>query len=674
MATQSNNNYTITNVIYSVTGGANVVTNHPTAVLTITADSGYSVDAEDFTWTNTTLANINTVVFTQGVSNTIVICTVTFDSPFAMPSADTVRSLCITGAAVKSRVSIDGLYQANVVSAANMTIISGSPAPEVISYNTSGVVGNEVLIIEKTYTAASNYYFSQDFLIEYELGSSSLDYYDCVEVKTIDSSGRLTSINLKFYYTFPSLSYVNDKIKVSIPATKAIKVTPVKITSYSVNISNTGAQGDIRTVRIFGAPTATFTLASNNGTILSFNTFNADDELLLYATTPTLTIPAAGYFDINIKIPAVSSNAVYCFTIAGGNLISPFTQVNPFCIYQYVDTTLTFTASGTNMSTSGTSTYTKSFPALSQASVNGDAYNNPMTFTVAGSSGQALSLATNFDEESWSNSFDVLKDLQATISNANVLVLANTTNLAVGSELQIIPNIVTTVRKITAISGNNVTIDGAAITVSNLTNFPTLAFTNRKKSELALPAVATLNDSNTVATVTSNGYISKYGDGNVTFNLNLADLLTVGSANGCVEYNITVGALGGTVTYFDCITKSKRVIFVSKGDGNFSICALSSPAVVVTGSVSAGLSGDTCDSTGVDQTCVTWSVVYNPIRPLSKSVDIKFINCETLAVQVVSIGLGSTATTQCATRQPPISSDPGDGGATITLTNLSCTP
>ena len=61
MATQTHNNYTITNVTYSVTGGANVFASFQTAVLTITPDLGYVVNAEDFAWINTTLANIATV-------------------------------------------------------------------------------------------------------------------------------------------------------------------------------------------------------------------------------------------------------------------------------------------------------------------------------------------------------------------------------------------------------------------------------------------------------------------------------------------------------------------------------------------------------------------------------------------------------------------------------------
>ena len=671
MATQSHNNYTITNVTYSVAGGSNVYTSHPTAVLTITPDVGYSVTAEDFSWANTTLANINTVVFTQDGVN--VICTVTFDNPFSMPNANTVKSLCINGAAVLKRLSVSGNYQA-AGSSTNMTIVENSPVPEEIYYELSGVEGYQVLVIEKTYTAANGYYFNGSFNISYTGDEMVAENYNCIETETLDSNGRLTSINIKFYYTFPNNSVINDKIVVEIPATKQIKVAPVKITSYSLfDNTSVASSGAIRTVRIFGAPTATFTLASNNGSILSFDTYDANDVLLSYATTPTLTIPANGYFDITISIPAVSSNATYCFTIAGGNLISPFPQINPFCLYQYVRTILTFSASGTNLVVSNVppsqTGFIKTGAAMSQPASGSSSYSNDMEITVTGNSGQALSLANNFDEESWSNSYDIGKTVQATVSNSNVITVDNTTDLLVGSELFAIPNITNTVRKITNISGNNVTLDGAAFSISSLTNLPTFVFSNRKKSDLDLVSSATIDQTGLTATVNTSSQIYRYGDGNVAFNLNLLDLITVGSANACGKYTVSAGTSGGSFIYFDCITKSKRQIILNKGDVSFAICALASPAPSGSGTVTVVNNNTVCAKTASTQLdCIEWSIVYNPSNPRAKSVTVTYIDCVTLEEETLNVGIGATPTTQCATRQVPISSDPGDGGATITQT------
>ncbi len=227
---------------------------------------------------------------------------------------------------------------------------------------------------------------------------------------------------------------------------------------------------------------------------------------------------------------------------------------------------------------------------------------------------------------------------------------------------------------VASVNSNNVTLTGGpSLTLPDNTN---VSFSNRAGSELILPVNAVLNAAGTEAVITGPGSIQAYGDSNVTFNLDLTSVITIGSANTCVEYDIVIGNSGGTVAYYDCITKTKRVIYTNKGDNNFSICALTSPAPALTGTMTAALSGDACDTSGVDQTCATWTIVYNPTTPRAKQVAVKYINCETLAEETINIGYGTPQTliTQCATRQVPVSADPGDGGATITLTNLSCTP
>ena len=88
------NNYTVSQVTYSVTAGTNVALQHATAILIISPLSGYVVVAEDFSWVNTTLANIDTVVFTQDGAD--VRCIVTFDNPFAMPVSYTHLTLPTT--------------------------------------------------------------------------------------------------------------------------------------------------------------------------------------------------------------------------------------------------------------------------------------------------------------------------------------------------------------------------------------------------------------------------------------------------------------------------------------------------------------------------------------------------------------------------------------------------
>ena len=676
------NNYTVSQVTYSVTAGTNVALQHATAILIISPLSGYVVEAEDFSWVNTTLANINTVVFTQ--DGTDVRCIVTFDNPFAMPAATTILALCISGSAKISTVQVVGTYNATG-SSTNMTIDQESPIPETISYDISGTALSAVMFLEKTYTAASGYFFVEDFNIDYSGFNMVVENYNCVETKTYDSNNKLTAINLKFYYTFTNQgSIYGNNINVTIPATEATYVVVNKIRNYSFINGNNQVQepGAVRTVRIYGNPTTTFTLASSNGSILDIGEVTTDvfETIVFYATTPTITMPASGYFDIKIYIPASSSNVTYTFTLAGGNLISPFPQPNPFYIYQKAKVNLTFSASGANMVVSNVlpsqTSFVKTFDANSQPTSGASTASQvDYNFKVTGNTGQILTL-NNQDTvgyATWSNLDSVDNALSSAIANTLVLPVQDATGIVAGMRFSTPYFSSSDVYTVASVNSNNVTLTGGPnLTLPDNTN---VSFDNRKGSELILPVTAVLNDAATEATITGPGTIQTYGDSDVTFNLDLTSVITIGSANGCVEYDIVVGNAGGTVQYYDCITKTKRVIYTNKGDTNFSICALTSPAPVLTGTMTATANGDTCDTTGVDQTCATWTIQYNPATtPRAKQVAVTYINCETLAEETINIGVLSPAITQCATRQTPVSVDPGDGGATITLTNLNCTP
>jgi len=677
------NNYTVTSVTYSVTAGTNVALQHGTAVLIISPLSGYVVEAEDFSWINTTLANINTVVFTQDGTN--VRCVVTFDNPFTMPAAATTLGLCISGSAKISTVEVIGTYNA-IGSSTNMTVDQESPVPETTTFDISGSAFSSIMFLEKTYTAASGYFFVEDFNIEYTGFNMIVDNYNCVETKTYDANNKLTAINLKFYYTFTNeASIYGNNINVTIPATEATYVVSNKIRNYSFIGGNNQVQepGAVRKVRIYGNPTTTFTLASANGSILDIGQLSTDglDTIVFYATTPTITMPASGYFDINIYIPASSSNVTYTFTLAGGNLISPFPQPNPFYIYQKAKVNLTFTASGANMVVStvlpSQTSFVKTFDANSQPTSGASTASQvDYNFKVTGNTGQIITL-NNQDTVGyggWSNLDSVDNALSSAIANTLVLPVQDATGIVAGMRFSTPYFSSSDVYTVASVNSNNVTLTGGpSLTLPDDTN---VSFNNRKGSELILPVTAVLNTAGTEAVITGPGSIQAYGDSNVTFNLDLTSVITLGSANGCFEYNIVVGNAGGTVVYYDCVTKTKRVIYTNKGDDNFSICALTSPAPALTGTMTATVTTDECGTTGVDQTCATWTIVYNPATPRAKQVAVTYINCVTLAEETINIGYGTPETliTQCATRQLPISADPGDGGATITLTNLSCTP
>lgn len=682
-ATQSFDNYTITNVVYSVTGGTNVYASHPTAVLTISPNAGYTVDANDFSWINTSLANVDTVVFTQNGENVTV--TVTFDNPFTMPSSATTLSLCIAGAAQPSRNGISGVYSAGEDDT-NLSIVSGCPVPQTIAYTTTGQPNQEVLLLDKTYTTSSGYYFAADFTVDYSGPNMVTENYNYIETKTFDNDGNHTSSNFKFYYTFPNTTgdVTGDIIKLTVPNVKQIAVVQTKITNYTIDTSLISASGDERVMRVFGVPTTTFTLASNNGQIINPYPDEDTGSITYYTTTPTLTIPDSGFYDIKIVFPSSNSVAQYCFTLAGGNLISPFPKPNPVCINQYPRITLTFNTTGTSNSQTFNavgSPVTKTYTANTEPAVNSGAYTNDFTWTVTASNGAAMTLTGN--EADWNIIPDIVTANSAAVSNSATVPVLSATGLSVGMRMTKNTggsfNIATTgnppAATITGISGNNLTISPNQTIPFDSDELENLLFSSQKGSKVSLPTSVTLDEAGTTATVKiNNGQIQRYGDSNVTYTLDLSSLLTIGSANQCKEWDVTVGANGGNLLYYDCITGHRRQLTVFKGESNFSICALNSPAPTVTGTMSVAASGDVCDNVGVDATCATWSIVYNPTNPAAKSVTVTYIDCITLAENTITVALGATGVTQCATRQTPVSSDPGDGGATITISNLTCTP
>jgi len=682
--TQSFDNYTITNVVYSIVGGTNVASSHQTAVLTISPNAGYTVDANDFSWINTNLTGVSSVVFTQSGENVTV--TVTFQTGFTMPNSATTLSLCIAGAAQPSRNGISGVYSAGEHDT-NLAIVSGCPVPQTIAYTTTGQLNQEVLLLDKTYTTSSGYYFAQDFIIEYSGPNMVFENYNHIETKTFDNDGNHISSNFKFYYTFPNTAgeVTGDIIKLTVPRTKQIAVAQTKITNYTIDTSLISSSGDERLMRVFGAPTTTFTLASNNGQIINPYPDEDTGSITYYTTTPTLTMPDSGFYDIKIVFPSSNSVAQYCFTLAGGNLISPFPKPNPVCIDQYPRVTLTFNTTGTSNSQTFNvvgSPVTKTYTANTEPAVNSGVYTNDFTWTVTASNGAAMTLTGN--EADWNIIPDIVTANSAAVNNSATVPVLSATGLSVGMRMTKNTggsfNIATAgnppAATITNISGNNLTISPNQTIPFDSNELENLLFSSQKGSRVSLPTSVTLDEAGTTATVKiDNGQIQRYGDSNVTYTLDLSSLLTIGSANQCKEWDVTVGAGGGTLGYHDCVTGLKRQIIVSKGDSNFSICALTTPAPTVTNTLSVSASGDICDFNGIDASCAEWSIVYNPTNPRAKSVTITYINCVTLQEQTLVVGYGSTATTQCATRHVPVSSDPGDGGATITLTSLSsCLP
>mgnify|MGYP003646734652 FL=1 len=676
-------NYTVTSVVYTAASGTNVYNAHPTAVLTITPNIGYEIFAADFLWTNTDLNYINTVVFTQDGQN--VLCTVTFDNPFTMPAANVDLALCISGSANISELccDIDLCVEGDSV---NYSVQAGSPIPEDITINVCGTEGQQVQLFQRTYTASSGYYLETQPSVVLEIGDQ--DQYAITETPTLNSDGKVVSVTVGIKYIFKSTCGINDKVNIKLFRPLQIQVPEIKITNYTLDTSDVGDGGASRIMRVFGNTGATFTVTSSNGQILNLNTFT-NNSLDTYTITPTQTIPSVGYVDVYIEIPESSSIAEYCFTLAG-DLIDPFPQPIPACIRQYPKITLTFNTTGTNLTVTNTilnssqeadSTVTRTYPANSVTQVGTLPYKNQIVYTVVGSAGQTLSLNTS-SSPSITNYYEANTMNSEAVQNSNIVPVVSSSNITTGMRMEG-ENVTTTgvppEVTVSNINGNTLTVShpqsylNIGVGSGSISAGEDLTFSNRKGTNLVIAPIAIISNDGLTATVSFEGsYISKYGDSSQTFTLDLTSLITVGSANDCKEWDVTVGANGGILVYFDCVKKTKRQLVIFKGESDFSICAMTSPAPTVSGTMSIAASGDVCDFSGVDATCVTWSIAYTN-SPQGKSVDVTYFDCVTLAENTITVGRGQTVT-QCATRQTPVSTSNSDNGATITITNLTCTP
>ena len=669
------NNYTITSVVYTAASGTNVYSAHPTAVLTITPDDGYTINADDFSWTNTDLNYINTVVFTQSGSN--VLCTVTFDNPFTMPAANVDLGLCISGDATVSELCCDVDLEVEGAST-NYNIQTGSPIPENTTFNICGIEGRVVTLFSRTYTCQSGYYFPTQSTPNVELLVSNSSQYTITETNTTNSDGQITSVTVKVDYTFDD-KCGDDKVKIKLSTPAQIQVPVIKITSYTLNTSDVGPTGAQRTMRVYGNIGATFTLESSNGTILSLPASNDDD--IDYLTTPTQTIPASGYVDVNIQIPASGSSAQYCFTLAG-DLIDPFPQTNPICINQYGKVILTFNTTGANLTVTSTmlgeetmasNTITRTFPVNSSPATGSVPYYNKIKWTVQAAAGQTISLVSN-PTPSWTNLNEYTTSVTEAVQYSAVVPVASATGITTNMRME----------------GYNVTLDGnppectvSSINSTNITVAPVQAalpynpttgqgcevkFGNRKGSILELPTTATLSEDQTTVTVEVSGIIERYGDTSQTFTLDLTSLITVGSTNTCCTWTLNDNAgsapRGGSLDFTACSGKT-YTIKVPNGD-SFTFCGLTTPAAAYT-TVGDGTVAIT-NASACSANCYTYTYVYT--GKSSKTTTITYIDC-TGNLQNISVGNETSGNTFCGQRWDPEAADAAN--TVITRGGTGCT-
>ena len=310
------NNYTFTDIQYTIPEGSNVSILYPTAQITIVPNEGYTAVAADFSLDSSFSDNaVQSVVFTQDGLN--VLCTVTFDTGFVMPSGNYTIPLCVVGEGGVSLITIDGTFIANVG-----PNISGD-VNESVPYTNSGSVGELELLFTKNYTANTGYYLTSTGL---QVVTGNASNYNIVQGTVYDGDNNLTGISYAVNYLYPNQSIDGDTLRINQVSAKEIYVAPPApvVTGYGFLPTSVSPKGTtIRNWEISGEIGATFSIVMTSQSGGSWN----------LATNQV--IPATGSTILNVPFPAIvgmANEEIYTITFSGG--IDP-ALINPIIMYQF---------------------------------------------------------------------------------------------------------------------------------------------------------------------------------------------------------------------------------------------------------------------------------------------------------------------------------------------------
>lgn len=502
------NNYNFSNVSFEVTEQTAIYDTQQTAVITITPNSGYTVTASSFSLDPAfTDPAVNTVVFTQSGDN--VLCTVTFVQGFLMPSENYLVDLCVTGAGIIAPITIGGMYSS--VISPNITPTSQNN----VVYSNSGNVGDYELLFTKTYTADSGYYLTNPTAT---VITGVVANYNIVQTPTYDAAGKLTAIQIDVYYTYPNQSISGDFINITV-GVKAIFIPPQEITSYNILTTNVSPGGELRAFDIFGSPGADFTVtvSESSGNI--------------YTLVNNETLGSSGVFNTSIIFPVIpfgsSTDVTYTITLSG-DIQSPFNQPNPIILTQFATTpTITIDAVSSNGITGFVS-----------GSQTGNAFSVPQNLNIQSTSTLIVSPSSSdltyggeiaVENFIYTQSVGIDPTVSASVTNSTTVTVVNATGILTGDKFNVIntPNLsgnqAPFEHEITNVAGNVLTVtpnvtaaaaDGLSVwrTNGNMIQSPMATVTqiNNHSLELVLKAG-----------------VEKYGDGDITFTLQLDEIFDV---------------------------------------------------------------------------------------------------------------------------------------------------
>jgi hypothetical protein len=311
------NNFTVNIISFPVVEGSIISNTRPVAILLLEPFLGYSINAANFSVTAPLPNYVESVVFTQ-VGNNIV-CTITYIPSSVMPSNDVMVSVCASGYAEETGVTISGT--GNLCDVTNTS--DPIPGSANVPYFSSGNIGSTASVFNQAVTAATGFYFDTEPY--YAISIGNINNYAITSVKSYNTAGQLTQVVFDIAYTFPSSSVSGDVLCLTANAQEIYSPT-VNIVAYSYAVTASGVPSSGNTVPyiisgILGA-NWNLTVIEVGGAVI----FNGSG-----------VIDSTGSTSQSITIPAASVNKSYTFTLTGDlspTFDTPSGQPSVFTIYQ----------------------------------------------------------------------------------------------------------------------------------------------------------------------------------------------------------------------------------------------------------------------------------------------------------------------------------------------------
>jgi hypothetical protein len=528
------NNYTFTNVQYTIPEGTDVVSLYPTAQITIVPNSGYTANAADFSLDPSFSDNaVQSVVFTQDGLN--VLCTVTFDTGFVMPSGNYTIPLCVVGQSEVALIIIEGTFTANVG-----PNISGD-VNESVPYASSGNAGELELLFTKNYTADPGYYLTSTGL---QVVAGNASNYNIVQAPTYDGDNNLTGISYAVNYLYPNQSIYDDELRINQVSANEIFVAPQYITSYS---SLPG------TVNGFGQEVTGWRIYGGEGASVTATLVSANHSAIICSDT----IDSSGFISADILFPSIAGGSsaieVYQITLTG-DLDPDFSQANPVTIWQStMIPRIAFTATTTGNITGFT-------PVVKTSSAFSDFQNGPQVVNIQWTltSPDTLVVDQVADAVTLTNVGSVVVTTTAASTNSPTITVDDTSNVVVGSKFSLSG----TDRgvydyEITGVNSPTEISVSPNITIAN--DFEIFAYTNNGNKVDDVSFSMTENSDGSI-TFNAEASIYYFGAADTTFTFLLDNLVkeipsiacassAVSGGEGITDYSLSLDPTGGVIAF-----------------------------------------------------------------------------------------------------------------------------